>query len=146
MTRLPAKKIGTEAEMAVVDYLSREDVPAHRVVRNALQGTHDLGDIWYWTSGQAKVCVSVKGGHAAEHATPEQVRKWLIEADSQGIRAAADAAFVVTKRAGVGRPRAELWRAHMFASTLALRPHDAVVTMALADAVEALAYSWPVRR
>lgn len=110
----PSKAKGTDAEMGVVDYLESLD---KRAYRPALQGTNDLGDVHYRTAAGRLVVVQVKGGRAAETASPEQVAAWLAETDAQAQRAARNEEvvpirFLVTKRAGVGRPRAGLWRAH----------------------------------
>lgn len=110
MTNKP-KHIGTAAEVAVADYLTRAGM--RDVRRIAQAGANDLGDVHYWTPRGRLVVVSVKGGKMAEKASQEQVRKWLGELERQADRVnPGSLRFLVTKRAGIGALRPELWRAH----------------------------------
>lgn len=112
MTNRP-KAIGTSAEVAVAAFLERAGMTDVRRIAQA--GINDLGDVHYRNPHGRLVAVSVKGGKMAETASPEQIAKWLGEAASQAERAGAPRYYVVTKRAGVGTLRAELWRAHRVA-------------------------------
>lgn len=108
----PNKAKGTAAEVAVCDYLRRAGYAPERI---ALARHLDRGDVHYHGRSGHLIVVSVKGGKMAEQASPEQVAKWVREVQDQAERAGADAihaAYVVTKRAGVGARRAEIWRAH----------------------------------
>jgi hypothetical protein len=105
----PSKAKGTAAEVAVCDYLRRAGYAPERI---ALAGHLDRGDVHYRTRQGILVVVSVTGGKMAEQASPEQVAKWTLEAARQAERAEAVLSFCVTKRAGIGPIRAELWRAH----------------------------------
>ncbi len=110
MTNKP-KAIGTAAEVAVCDFLRRAGYEPERI---ALAGVLDRGDVHYRRNGRL-IVVSVKGGKMAEQASPEQIAKWVREVHGQAERAGAAwplDCYVVTKRAGVGGARAELWRAH----------------------------------
>lgn len=110
MTNRP-KAIGTAAETAVVAFL--QSAGATSVERIALSGVLDRGDVHYRSARGRLTVVSVKGGKMAETASPELIRKWLHELDGQADRVDPSAPrFLVTKRAGVGAKRAELWRAH----------------------------------
>ncbi len=111
MTNKP-KAIGTAAEVAVCEFLRRAGYEPERI---ALAGVLDRGDVHYRRAGRL-IVVSVKGGKMAETASPEQIAKWVREVHGQAGRAGVPdvhcGAYVVTKRAGIGGPRAELWRAH----------------------------------
>jgi hypothetical protein len=105
-----AKRIGTAAEKAVLDYLV---ALGFECVRPALAGSGDLGDIWATRPGLVfpKLVVQVKGGRSAETASFEQKMTWLEEAWAQATRAGSTGAVLVTKRAGYGATRVGGWRA-----------------------------------
>jgi hypothetical protein len=111
MTNKP-KALGTAAEVAVCDFLRRAGYQPERI---ALAGHLDRGDVHYRGRAGNLIVVSVKGGKMAEQASPEQIAKWVREVQQQAERAGTSdlhGAYVVTKRAGFGVLRAELWRAH----------------------------------
>jgi hypothetical protein len=65
----------------------------------------DQGDI----AGMIGIATQVKGGHAAEDASLEQIRKWLDAAEKQRQAAKADLGLLVCKRKGVGFANADQW-------------------------------------
>ncbi len=137
MTNKP-KAIGTACESAVVGFLERPGVLALRPRRIALCGALDEGDIEYEAPAGFMVVVQVKGGHAAEKASEELIEKWTLEAERQAAQTGTTASFLVTKRAGFGPVRAELWRAHCRGRTLGLDT-GGVVSMNLATMVALIA-------
>ena len=65
----------------------------------------DQGDI----AGMIGVAVQVKGGHAAENASLEQIRKWLEATEDQRRAARADLGILICKRKAVGYANADQW-------------------------------------
>lgn len=101
----PSKAKGTDAEVAVRNVFIDNGFP--HCERRALNGALDKGDL----SGLIGICVEVKGGTAAELASPAQIDKWLQETETERQNADADYGLLVMKIRGVGYARAELWAA-----------------------------------
>lgn len=108
-----SKKIGTEAETAVVKVLRERGWPAAE--RKALTGAVDLGDI----TGTPGITWQVKGGHMAEDASDTMIDQWLKEAQEQKSAAGTDLGLLVWKRKMVGAANAHRWWAAIRASDLA---------------------------
>jgi len=93
-----SKLVGTAAESAVVKWLHLNGYPQAR--RLALAGNGDVGDVEL----NASVMLQVKAGHAAEKASDAQVAAWMAATWGQAVRGGYSQHFLVTKRAGKGRP------------------------------------------
>lgn len=106
----PSKAKGTAAESAVLAAL--RDMEHPEALRVVLHGSSDWGDVHYTARSGALVAVEVKGGTAAEKASSGTIERWLDEAAAEARNSGRPLAMVVTKRAGVGAPRAALWWAH----------------------------------
>jgi hypothetical protein len=102
--------IGTKTATAVCKAFAKHGFP-HAERRDETQP--DQGDI----AGMLDIAVQVKGGHAAEDASLNQIRKWLCDADNQRIAARANIGILITKARGIGAPNAEYWWCYMFGST-----------------------------
>lgn len=100
------KRIGREAENAVAARL-RERGAFPEAEPRALFGINDKGDI----TGTRGVVFQVKGGKAAEQASPGQIKAWLADTEIQRINDRARHGVLVVKRAGYGAKRAGMWRA-----------------------------------
>ncbi len=100
------KQIGTRTETAIKRAAHLHGFPL--ADRLALSGALDRGDVLLCPG----VIVEAKGGKAAERASHNQIRDWLIEAETERRNAGAGIGFLVTKRRGVGDERAHLWAAH----------------------------------
>ncbi|GAB2457670.1 hypothetical protein [Xylanimonas ulmi] len=137
------KSIGTAAETAVVRFARANGFPLAE--RRALAGAYDIGDVLL----TAFTIVEVKAGKAAEHASDNQILAWLDETETERRNANAEAALLVTKRAGKGHANAGQWWTHWRLGHLAqVRGYpvdltdsiadDAVVRMTLASALAQL--------
>lgn len=104
------KQIGTWTESKVVSYLIERGLNARREV---LHGSYDQGDVWCATPGGLLLIVEVKGGRAAESASPEQIARWFREAEIECGHARGDLAALVTKVAGRGDARIGDWSLHV---------------------------------
>lgn len=142
MTR--PKDIGTAAETAVVRYLRANGFPGAE--RRALAGTNDLGDI----IGVPGWAIEVKGGKAAEVASPGQVDDWMDETETERVNAGASYGLLVVKRRGVGVLRAGEWWAYLPVDTVGdmfdapwadRRPPTFAVRMLLSEAVELIRWA-----
>ncbi len=145
MTNKP-KAIGTAAETAVVRYLRANGFAGAE--RRALAGSSDLGDV----TGCGALVIEVKGGRAAEAATPPVIDRWMAETRTETRNAEADYGLLVVKRIAVSHLRAGQWWAYLDLHTvleltgcLGPRVHDnlpnPVVRMTLADAVHLLRHA-----
>ena len=137
------KDVGTAAETAVVRYARANGFPG--ADRLALSGVRDRGDVRLTTGLTAGVVVEVKGGKAAENASPARISEWLGEVARAKDNAGAQVAFLVTKRRGVGPANAGGWYAHFDSGEFltvagADVPPEGVgpVTMSLASALALL--------
>ena len=92
-----SKSLGTSAESAVVKYLLGEGWPDAE--RLALRGALDVGDV-RWTRD---VHLEIKAGNMAHTASVAQCRKWLAEADREGLNAGVPC-YLVVKRKGYAKP------------------------------------------
>lgn len=107
--------IGTRTAEAVCRTLRNLGFPyAERRDEN---GRFDRGDIGGCGTSFGDVCWQVKGGHAAEDASPALIRKWLAELEVQRANAKADVGILVRKRRAVGLPNARLWHAEITEAT-----------------------------
>lgn len=99
-----SKRIGTPFESALVKYAKENGFPwADRI---PLSGALDRGDV----SLCPGLIVECKAGNAAEHASDEQIRKWLAETERERVNANAAIGLLVTKRKGIGTARmGEQW-------------------------------------
>jgi hypothetical protein len=106
--------LGAKAETWTADAFRRRGFP--HAERRRPEGEYDRGDL----AGMIGITCQVKGGHAAENASVNQVIKWMIDV----IRQAAEAdrvarkinpgipdtlAILVCKAKGVGYPNAGQW-------------------------------------
>jgi len=73
--------------------------------RRRPEGEQDRADI----AGMIGVAVQVKGGHAAEDASLEQIRTWLEDTERQRRVARADVGILICKRKAVGYANAHQW-------------------------------------
>lgn len=105
MTNKP-KRIGRDAENAVVGRLVARGAYPEAEPR-ALFGINDKGD----TAGTGRLVFQIKGGKAAENASPAQIREWLEDTEKQRDNARARYGVLVIKRAGYGAKRVGAWRA-----------------------------------
>lgn len=103
------KDIGTWTETQVARCAAARGFPY--ADRHVLKGSLDEGDVWLDSRGRA--IVEVKGGHAAEDASDEQIARWLAEAEAERVNAGAERSFLVTKRAGKGAAQSHRWWAHV---------------------------------
>jgi hypothetical protein len=134
------KRIGRDAENAVVDYLRAHGWP--EVERRAQRGVKDAGDI----TGTPGLCIEVKGGDAAKNASDLLVADWLEETEKERVNARADIGVLVLQRRGVGPANAGRWWAVMTLPTLlslTVLPRDYLhpaipLRMLLSDAVHLL--------
>lgn len=113
------KRIGTEAETAVVRYAEQHGFPLAE--RRALAGAVDKGDVLLAPG----VIVEVKAGKQAEDASDELVLTWWRETCQERWNAKADVAVLVTKRRGKGAASAGQWWAHVDLQHLLLVGADA---------------------
>ena len=91
-----AKKKGTAAETAVVNYLTENGfTDAHRV---ALHGNKDMGDVAFITQDGRSVCVEVK--NTKEIPLSNFVTQAITERENSG----SDLGFCVAKRPRKGSP------------------------------------------
>ena len=99
-----SKRIGTPFESALVRYARANGFPwADRI---PLSGALDRGDVAL-CPGLIAEC---KAGKAAENASDEQVRKWLLETERERVNANAAIGILVVKRRGIGAARmGEQW-------------------------------------
>ncbi len=143
MTNKP-KAIGTAAETAVVRYLRANGFAGAE--RRALAGSSDLGDV----TGCGPLVIEVKGGRAAEAATPPVIDRWMAETRAEMRNADAHYGLLVVKRIAVSHRRAGLWWAYLDLHALleltgCAGGHDrisnSVLRMTLADAVHLLRYA-----
>lgn len=102
--------IGTRTATWVCDAFRRHGFP-HAERRDETQP--DQGDI----AGMIGIATQVKGGHAAENASLNQIRGWLIMVEAQRIAARADIGLLVCKAKGIGFPRADQWWMYFTEST-----------------------------
>lgn len=100
MTNRP-KQIGTKFETDTARYLTVSGIAAERI---ALHGTEDQGDVVH--PGLTFEC---KGGHAAETASDEQIRIWLVETERERGHRGADHGVLILKRKGKGLASAGQW-------------------------------------
>ena len=102
------KDIGTRFTSDVIRYLMVNGFP-HAELRNQA-GEHDKGDI----IGLVGVAVECKGGKAAETASDNQIKQWLlVETERERQNARADVGILITKRPAIGAANAGNWWAHM---------------------------------
>jgi hypothetical protein len=73
--------------------------------RRVLHGAKDVGDILVCPG----VIAEVKGGHAAEEASDNQLRLWCMETEIERLNAGAEHAFLVVKRKGFGSAKVGGW-------------------------------------
>lgn len=104
--------IGTKAETATKRVFVRAGLRGKRI---RPEGAKDVGDI---DIGLDEIVVEVKGGKAAETASDELVRAWMVETDVEVENAGAVAGVLVMKRKGIGYPNADRWWAVCHLSTL----------------------------
>ncbi|NMF29611.1 hypothetical protein [Cellulosimicrobium aquatile] len=97
------KNIGTAAETAVVRTARTRGFP--HADRLTLTGNKDRGDIGLCPG----VILEIKGGEKARAASDLDIERWLAETNREAVHAAADVAFLVTQRRGVGYPNAHRW-------------------------------------
>lgn len=134
----PSKQKGTAAESAVAAYMVANGWP--HCERRALSGRFDKGDL----VGMPGLVVEVKGGTAAETASPGLIARWMAETLTETQNAQADYGLLVCKRAGVGPARAGEWFAYLRADDfLSLHGHHVShgtwpLRMTLAEAVGVL--------
>ena len=104
MTR--PRDIGTRAETAIVRTARQFGFP--HAERKPLYGSRDQADVALCPG----VLIESKAGKAAETASDNQIGEWMGEAEASRVNAGAAFCFLVTKRKGVGAPRARRWWAH----------------------------------
>lgn len=130
--------IGTKTATHVARTMAIHGFPLAE--RRTLRGCDDWGDI---NTGNPRLVIQVKGGHAAESASDAQVASWLEITDKQRASAGADIGILVLKRKGVGYANADRWWAILTARDIVevQTGHDpgprvphAVVRLVLADA------------
>jgi hypothetical protein len=99
-----SKRIGTPFESALVRYAKENGFPwADRI---PLSGALDRGDVALCPG----LIVECKAGKAAENASDEQIKKWLVETERERVNANAAIGLLVTKRRGIGAVRmGEQW-------------------------------------
>lgn len=95
----PSKRIGTETESRVVNWLRQTGFPDAR--REVLHGSKDQGDIVICAS--PLVIAECKGGKAAEQASAGQIVQWMTETETEAVNAGADLAALIVRR----------WRRHV---------------------------------
>lgn len=105
MTPRRPRDIGTAAETAVVRTARAVGFPW--ADRNALHGTHDIGDVTLCPG----VIVEVKGGEMARNASGSTVEGWLVQTEAERVHARADVGLLVVQARGVSGARAHLWSA-----------------------------------
>lgn len=102
--------IGTRAETAVVRYLDRRGVEAHRI---ALAGVLDRGDVH---ADAGRMVVEVKSRKRPP--TLAEIDAWMVEVHTEAMRVpTADIAVLVVKRPGSAKP--EQWGAFVYCADLA---------------------------
>lgn len=97
------KKIGTEAESAVVNACKRAGFA--NAVRIALTGALDTGDVLV----EPGFMLQVKGGTMARTASDNQIIAWYDEMRQQQAHGGYARAYLVVHRQGKGLARAEEW-------------------------------------
>jgi hypothetical protein len=97
----PSKDKGTWAEGQVVKGCHARDIPAKREV---LHGNKDHGDVHIYGG---RVVVEVKW--RPNLPSPNQVAKWMQEADAEGLNAGADLSALVYNRPGYGAANIGHW-------------------------------------
>jgi hypothetical protein len=102
-----SKRIGTPVESAVARFFQENGWP--HCERRALSGVLDKGDL----TGVPGLCVEIKGGKTAEHASDGQVEAWLRETETERVNAKADIGILVMKRKQISGTRAGEWWAVM---------------------------------
>lgn len=135
------KQIGTFAEVSVLQVLEPYFPSAKRLV---LKGKHDEGDL---DAGDDTVIMfEVKGGKQCAQVGEKKLAGWMAETDRERDELGKRFGFLVTQRAGYGRPNAGRWWAHVHLGDLAeitgghYRPGAfAVVRLELRDLLELLA-------
>lgn len=106
------KAIGTAGESAVRNYLLSLGFSELEAHRNVLKGSADEGDVWLRHPELGLIVFEVKAGKTAQTASHNQIKAWFEEALTEKTNAKGTYAVLVTKRAGVGAPRAGEWWAY----------------------------------
>lgn len=138
-----SKQIGTAAETLAVRFMRANGFPG--ADRRPLKGNQDQGDILL----EPRVIAEVKGGHAAEDASPGQIVAWMRETATEGVNAGAEVAFLVVKRKGAGAAKVGTWNTFWPLSTLyrlrgypfKVASEDAIVSMSLESALAQLRFA-----
>lgn len=121
MTNKP-KNIGTWTETQALKAAKASGFPDAE--RKVLHGAKDVADLWLLPSdAPMQIIVEVKGGHAAENATPRDIERWWHETQLEMwnvVNATGRGAIglLVVKRKGVGGARAAEWWAYADLGTL----------------------------
>lgn len=92
-----AKQKGTEFEKQVAAYLA--DRTGDEVVRRALEGKHDRGDLHGFRIRGARTAVECKNRQRLE------LSEWLEEAETERGNDGAEYGIVIAKRRGYGKQR-----------------------------------------
>lgn len=97
-----SRRIGADAERAVVNHAKARGVPALRMIRTGSATTDDPGDVHLGHPDSGLIVVQVKAGKAAASPSEAQLGIWWAEADKQASTVpAADMAVLVWQ---AGRP------------------------------------------
>lgn len=135
-----SKSKGTEFERWTADYLASNGFGGSEATQGAdrrgLHGSKDQGDILV-CPGLIAEC---KAGAAAENASDEQIRGWLLETETERVNAGAEFAFLVVKRKGHGKTKMGGQRCYIWADWWPNIPGDnkMMIQLRLDDMVKLL--------